>query len=73
MGVDRRPQMFPESGGMTFDPMTQERIAWRARCEYLAAQHLAANVVDVREQVVELDALDLTDPVVEQLERDPAA
>ena len=54
-----------------YDPNTQERVAFRARCERLAAQHLAATV-DLR--VVDLDARQLDEPVViETREDQPAA
>jgi hypothetical protein len=58
-----------------FDVNTQERIAWRARCEQLAADYLA--VVDVRDVIevdaLEVDALELDESIVEERAGDPAA
>lgn len=39
----------------------QEHVAWRARCEQLAADYLG--VVDVRD-VIQIDALELDPPMI---------
>lgn len=53
-----------------YDVNTQERVAFRARCEHLAAQFLSATV-DVR--VVEVDELEEQNAVVEDRAGVPAA